>query len=146
MRQLNRSLCWLREQKSLNYLVRRLLSYDMYCIYIYMMYVVLLADYLTSSGHQGDEHSLVSGYILGYLCILTGHRSIAMTNMTKESVAGCVSWNRGKLYQVLVSILHHSCAQLKPTYPQQNVNFLPMISPGGGAQDLSIIWSSCLHP
>nr|XP_020467387.1 uncharacterized protein LOC109966680 [Monopterus albus] len=39
---------------------------------------------------------------MGYLCILTGHRSVALTNMTKESVASCVSWNRGKKYQVLV--------------------------------------------
>ena len=43
------------------------------------------------------------GYILGYLCILTGHRSIVFTNLTNENVINCESWNHGKRFLVLVS-------------------------------------------
>lgn len=41
------------------------------------------------------------GYIIGYLCILTGHRSIVFTNMTKENVVNCDIWNHGKRFLVL---------------------------------------------
>lgn len=43
------------------------------------------------------------GYIMGYLCILTGHKSIVLTNMTKENVVNFDCWNHGERFQVLVS-------------------------------------------
>ncbi|XP_028254363.1 uncharacterized protein LOC114430242 [Parambassis ranga] len=32
------------------------------------------------------EYNKLMGYLMGYLCVLTGHRSVVMTNMTKENV------------------------------------------------------------
>ncbi|XP_038588122.1 uncharacterized protein LOC119912920 [Micropterus salmoides] len=42
------------------------------------------------------------GYIMGYLRILTGHRSVVLTNMTKENVVNFDCWNHGEIFQVLV--------------------------------------------
>ncbi|XP_038550420.1 uncharacterized protein LOC119891063, partial [Micropterus salmoides] len=61
-----------------------------------------LFERLESSGNQENEHSKLMGYIMGYLCILTGHRSVVLTNMTKENVVNFVCWNHGKRFQVLV--------------------------------------------
>ncbi|CAL9698721.1 unnamed protein product [Knipowitschia caucasica] len=41
-------------------------------------------------------------FILCYMAILTGHRSVVFTNLTKESVANADSWNSGTRFQVLV--------------------------------------------
>ncbi|XP_038550742.1 uncharacterized protein LOC119884412 [Micropterus salmoides] len=61
-----------------------------------------LFEQLESSGNQKNEHSKLMGYIMGYLCTLTGHRSVVLTNMTKENVVNFVCWNHGKRFQVLI--------------------------------------------
>ncbi|XP_045921449.1 uncharacterized protein LOC123980901 isoform X1 [Micropterus dolomieu] len=61
-----------------------------------------LFERLESSGNQENEHSKLMGYIMGYLRILTGHRSVVLTNMTKENVVNFDCWNHGEIFQVLV--------------------------------------------
>ncbi|XP_049456923.1 uncharacterized protein LOC125903812, partial [Epinephelus fuscoguttatus] len=61
-----------------------------------------LFESLAGNGRQQNEHSKLIGYIMGYLSMLTGHRSIVLTNMTKEHVMNFETWDHGKKFQVLV--------------------------------------------
>nr|XP_046245078.1 uncharacterized protein LOC124059268 [Scatophagus argus] len=45
-----------------------------------------LLDSVKKDQHLEAEHIKLMGYLMGYLCMLTGHRSVVMTNMTKENV------------------------------------------------------------
>ncbi|XP_035006407.2 uncharacterized protein LOC118103499 [Hippoglossus stenolepis] len=47
------------------------------------------------------DHVRFTGYIMGYLPILTGHR-LVMTNMTKQNVPDCQVWSDGNRFQVMV--------------------------------------------
>ncbi|XP_041667506.1 uncharacterized protein LOC121525531 isoform X2 [Cheilinus undulatus] len=51
---------------------------------------------------SATDHALLTGYILCYLAILTGHRSVVFINMTKENVSNSESWDHGTKFQVLV--------------------------------------------
>ncbi|XP_078019778.1 uncharacterized protein LOC144459464 [Epinephelus lanceolatus] len=61
-----------------------------------------LFESLAGNGSQQNEHSKLIGYIMGYLSMLTGHRSIVLTNMTKEHVMNFETWDHGKKFHVLV--------------------------------------------
>lgn len=50
-----------------------------------------------------DDHKKLMGYIMGYLSILTGHRAVVLTNVTKENVKSAEVWHGGKRFQILVS-------------------------------------------
>ncbi|CAB1437543.1 unnamed protein product [Pleuronectes platessa] len=45
---------------------------------------------------------MLMGYLMGYLCIISGHRSVVLTSMLKEHVANADIWMDGSRYQVLV--------------------------------------------
>lgn len=64
----------------------------------------MFLESLFLEGGQLNDHCKVMGYIMGYLAMLTGHRSIVFTNLTKENVVNFEMWNHGKRFQVLVSI------------------------------------------
>ncbi|KAM7401468.1 hypothetical protein PAMA_005597 [Pampus argenteus] len=64
--------------------------------------IPMLMDAIDKGGHQKDEHSTLMGYLMGYLCVISGHRSVVLTNMTKEHVANADQWNNGTRFQVLV--------------------------------------------
>ncbi|XP_042361649.1 uncharacterized protein LOC121957188 isoform X3 [Plectropomus leopardus] len=61
----------------------------------------LLED-LSRQTHEKEQHSKLMGYIMGYLAMLTGHRSVVLTNMTKEAVVKFESWNHGERFHILV--------------------------------------------
>nr|XP_046238930.1 uncharacterized protein LOC124055955 [Scatophagus argus] len=61
-----------------------------------------LFESLSCKGGQQDEHGKVMGYMMGYLAMLTGHRSVVFTHLTKENVTNFETWNHGKRFQVLV--------------------------------------------
>lgn len=71
------------------------------CKYI----LISILECLAGDGPEQNEHSKLTGYIMAYLAILTGHRSIVLTNMTRENVAQCEAWDNGKKFQILVSFL-----------------------------------------
>lgn len=60
-------------------------------------------DAIDKEGSQRQEHSTFIGYLMGYLCIISGHRSVVLTSMTKEHVANADQWDNGTRFQVLVS-------------------------------------------
>lgn len=60
-------------------------------------------DAIDKDGFEKNEHSTLMGYLMGYLCIISGHRSVVLTSMTKEHVANADQWNNGTRFQVLVS-------------------------------------------
>ena len=77
------------------------------CILNLFFFIYILACFVESlacDGSQHNEHSTLMGYIMGYLAMLTGHRSVVLTNMTKEHVTNFETWNHVKRFQVLVSI------------------------------------------
>lgn len=43
------------------------------------------------------------GYVMGYPCFISGHRSVVLTSIPKEHVANADQWNNGMTFQVLVS-------------------------------------------
>ncbi|XP_035033823.2 uncharacterized protein LOC118121794 [Hippoglossus stenolepis] len=61
-----------------------------------------LFERLAHDGSQMADHLKVTGYIMGYLSILTGHRSVVLTNMTKQNVLDCQVWSDGNRFQVMV--------------------------------------------
>lgn len=73
-------------------------------IHNYQFFSWCFVEQLDNSGTQNNGQLM--GYIMGYLYILTGHQSIVFTNMTKENVINCESWNDGKRFLVLVSTLY----------------------------------------
>lgn len=60
-------------------------------------------DAIDKDGYQRDQHSTLMGYLMGYLCVISGHRSVVLTSMTKEHVANADQWNDGTRFQILVS-------------------------------------------
>ncbi|KAM8749867.1 uncharacterized protein AB9X84_014519 [Acanthopagrus schlegelii] len=64
--------------------------------------IPMLMDAIDKDGLEKTEHSTLMGYLMGYLCIISGHRSVVLTNMTKEHVANADQWNNGTRFQVLV--------------------------------------------
>ncbi|TKS64996.1 hypothetical protein D9C73_027526 [Collichthys lucidus] len=56
---------------------------------------------LPADGSFGKEHCELMGYLMGYLCILTGHRAIVLTNMTRDQVTSADCWAGGKKYRIL---------------------------------------------
>lgn len=60
-------------------------------------------DAIDKGGLKKNEHSALTGYLMGYLCIISGHRSVVLTSLTKEHVANADQWNNGTRFQVLVS-------------------------------------------
>ncbi|XP_024122531.2 uncharacterized protein LOC112143027 [Oryzias melastigma] len=48
------------------------------------------------------DHNLLIGYIMGYLSIISGHRSTVLTEMEASDVMDADSWNNGQLFQLLV--------------------------------------------
>ncbi|KAE8277833.1 hypothetical protein D5F01_LYC24132 [Larimichthys crocea] len=59
-------------------------------------------EVLPADGSFGKEHCELMGYLMGYLCILTGHRAIVLTNMTRDQVTSADCWAGGKKYRILV--------------------------------------------
>ncbi|KAM3619972.1 uncharacterized protein V6R79_016567 [Siganus canaliculatus] len=57
---------------------------------------------LPGDGDGGQEHCHLMGYLMGYLTILTGHRSIVLVNMSCENVFQADSWSGGRKYRILV--------------------------------------------
>ncbi|KAA8577873.1 hypothetical protein FQN60_007899, partial [Etheostoma spectabile] len=57
---------------------------------------------VSCNGEQVEEHVKFLGYIMGYMSMLTGHRSVVLTNMKKEHVRNSAKWNQGRRFQVLV--------------------------------------------
>ncbi|KAM3584920.1 uncharacterized protein V6R79_002563 [Siganus canaliculatus] len=57
---------------------------------------------LPGDGDGGQEHCHLMGYLMGYLTILTGHRSIVLVNMTCEHVFQADSWSGGRKCRILV--------------------------------------------
>ncbi|KAI3357061.1 hypothetical protein L3Q82_015444, partial [Scortum barcoo] len=55
---------------------------------------------LPADGTFGKEHC----QLMGYLSILTGHRAIVFTSMTRNQVNFADCWGGGKKYRILVSI------------------------------------------
>ncbi|KAE8299705.1 hypothetical protein D5F01_LYC02118 [Larimichthys crocea] len=43
-----------------------------------------VSELLPADGSFGKEHCELMGYLMGYLCILTGHRTIVLSNMTHD--------------------------------------------------------------
>ncbi|KAM3585381.1 uncharacterized protein V6R79_016410 [Siganus canaliculatus] len=56
---------------------------------------------LPGDGDGGQEHCHLMGYLMGYLTILTGHRSIVLVNMTCEHVFQADSWSGGRKCRIL---------------------------------------------
>ncbi|KAM3619670.1 uncharacterized protein V6R79_011633 [Siganus canaliculatus] len=56
---------------------------------------------LPGDGDGGQEHCHLMGYLMGYLTILTGHRSIVLVNMSCENVFQADSWSGGRKYRIL---------------------------------------------
>ncbi|XP_024134832.1 uncharacterized protein LOC112150608 [Oryzias melastigma] len=48
------------------------------------------------------EHNLLMGYIMGYLSIISGHRSTVIREMEASDVMDADSWNNGRVWQILV--------------------------------------------
>ena len=67
------------------------------------MCVCAFVDVLASDKFTASDHSMLMGYLMGYLCIISGHRSVVLTSMLKEHVANADVWMDGSRYQVLVS-------------------------------------------
>ncbi|KAM7386012.1 hypothetical protein PAMA_008908 [Pampus argenteus] len=63
--------------------------------------IPMLMDAIDKGGYQKDQHSTLMGYLMAYLCVISGHRSVVLTNMTKEHVANADQWNNGTRFQVL---------------------------------------------
>ena len=49
-----------------------------------------------------DEHSLLNGYVMGYISILSGHRVVVLTSMTASHVREADTWEKRRRYQILV--------------------------------------------
>ncbi|XP_071319573.1 uncharacterized protein [Trachinotus anak] len=64
--------------------------------------IPMLMDAIDKEGFKKNEHSTLMGYLMGYLCIISGHRSVVLTSMLKEHVANADQWNNGTRFQVLV--------------------------------------------
>ncbi|KAE8299896.1 hypothetical protein D5F01_LYC00019 [Larimichthys crocea] len=64
--------------------------------------IPMLMDAIDKDGYQRDQHSTLMGYLMGYLCVISGHRSVVLTSMTKEHVANADQWNDGTRFQILV--------------------------------------------
>ncbi|KAE8283666.1 hypothetical protein D5F01_LYC19069 [Larimichthys crocea] len=63
--------------------------------------IPMLMDAIDKDGYQRNQHSTLMGYLMGYLCVISGHRSVVLTSMTKEHVANADQWNNGTRFQVL---------------------------------------------
>ncbi|XP_027140793.1 uncharacterized protein LOC104938579 [Larimichthys crocea] len=63
--------------------------------------IPMLMDAIDKDGYQRDQHSTLMGYLMGYLCVISGHRSVVLTSMTKEHVANADQWNDGTRFQIL---------------------------------------------
>lgn len=61
-------------------------------------------ELLPGDGTFGKQHCELMGYAMGYLSILTGHRPVVFTNMTRQQVLAADTWAGGKKFQILVSI------------------------------------------
>ncbi|KAI3375442.1 hypothetical protein L3Q82_003689 [Scortum barcoo] len=64
----------------------------------------LFHDLHTSrTGTIQNEHATLIGYIMGYLCIISGHRAVkVLTNMLVDHVSAANSWRGGRRFQILV--------------------------------------------
>lgn len=63
--------------------------------------IPLLMDAMEKGTFKQNDHSTLMGYLMGYLCIISGHRSVVLTSLTKEHVANADQWNDGRRFQVL---------------------------------------------
>ncbi|KAI3360671.1 hypothetical protein L3Q82_002538 [Scortum barcoo] len=57
---------------------------------------------LSTGSNTQNEHAKLMGYIMGYLSIISGHRSVVLTNMLVEHVFAADSWRDGRRFQILV--------------------------------------------
>lgn len=71
------------------------------CKYI----LISILECLAAGEGQSNTHSLLTGYIMAYLAILSGHRSVVLTNMTRENGQKHQAWSDGNKVQILVSFL-----------------------------------------
>lgn len=62
---------------------------------------------LPQTGGAQNQHAKLMGYMMGYLCIISGHRSVVLTNMLWEHVVNADRWMEGKRFQILVSTIAH---------------------------------------
>ena len=56
---------------------------------------------------QPDSEELngkVLGYLMGYLAILTGHRSVVFCNLTNKHIDEAEDFDNGNKYRILVSV------------------------------------------
>ncbi|KAI3367082.1 hypothetical protein L3Q82_008117 [Scortum barcoo] len=56
----------------------------------------------SGTGTTKNEHATLMGYIMGYLCIISGHRAVVLTNMLVDHVSAADSWRGGRRFQILV--------------------------------------------
>ncbi|MEQ2257733.1 hypothetical protein ILYODFUR_037805, partial [Ilyodon furcidens] len=61
-----------------------------------------LLKHLDKHPNVKSPHNKLMGYIMGYLAILTGHRSVVLTNMTKDMVSSADSWKNDTRFRILV--------------------------------------------
>ncbi|XP_077352168.1 uncharacterized protein LOC144001582 [Festucalex cinctus] len=61
-----------------------------------------LLDKLAQGGPDKQAHILVQGYLMGYLALLTGHRSVVLQNLCTQDVMKCQGWHRGQRYMLLI--------------------------------------------
>lgn len=84
-----------------------LISFLQYFIFINVylsVYLLFFVGMVAQGEERIDAHCMLQGYIMGYLIMLTGHRSVVLTNMTREHVRSHDSWKNGARFQILVSI------------------------------------------
>ncbi|KAI3366574.1 hypothetical protein L3Q82_009183 [Scortum barcoo] len=56
----------------------------------------------TTTTTTQNEHAKLIGYIMGYLCVISGHRAVVLTNMLVDHVFAADSWRDGRRFQILV--------------------------------------------
>lgn len=58
---------------------------------------------MPGDGSYAKQHCQLMGYLMGYISILTGHRSVVLVNMSSEQVQHAESWSNGTKFRILVS-------------------------------------------
>lgn len=66
--------------------------------------VLCIVEVLPGDGTFGKKRCVLMGYAMGYLAILTGHRPVVFTKMTRQHVLAAETWAGGKKFRILVSI------------------------------------------
>ncbi|XP_041835271.1 uncharacterized protein LOC121635921 [Melanotaenia boesemani] len=61
-----------------------------------------LLENIVSETVSNGSHTLLMGYAMGYLSVLTGHRSSIFTSMRVQHVFNADSWEEGQKWQILI--------------------------------------------